>query len=149
MNINKSSLIYKFLTERITASFCYTPPYNLCPYMRHFVLLVLTEFVLGFVVIFLLQSVLFAAGVGIFGIDIGPEWAYLYLLLTVGLITAGILVCIFLLITGVYFFDSNKRTIKETFTKITSPVTSRLANNIFVQWFKAAHDKVCPSLTFK
>jgi hypothetical protein len=140
MKIRKNSMIYKFQENALVADENQSVPENLCPYMRRFLRLVIgTTFV----------------GVGIAGMIFAP--VILYFDVVVNWLLA-ILVIWGSVGWGLLVFAGMVSLVLALFTDATpigarihgglSSAREKIRGNIFVQWYRAIHDKICPSLTF-
>lgn len=152
LNISEKSLIYQFQLNAFIseAKEDHEPGYriseNLCPYMRRFLKLLIGTFImfsifaLG-IVIFLLAPLAFFMYMPPFVIGMGGVmWAI-----------AIVILCHWLYMR---YAKSNAGYIKvqqataKAIRKAWKPIGSRIDCNIFVRWYRAIHDKVCPSLNF-
>ena len=152
MNIKDTSLIYKFQRDSIVSEGECWIPHNLCPYMRRFIRLIIASFIMGFAVII--------GGVGTIAAPL-----YLWLGdLTVGLggyfrlyVGFGTTVWVIAVATGIIWvfnrifsrkYASRRAMNMFTIKYVVEPTKRVIKRNIFVQWYKAIHDKICPTLNF-
>jgi hypothetical protein len=140
MKIKRSSLIYKFQDKAIVGDRSVDVPHNLCPYMRRFLRLVFTTFLLG---------------CGVAGMIVVPFVAYFDLIVSlwlglfvvfgaVGWGLLGFAACVALVLA---IFTDNTRVGTQVLKGITY-TREKIRGNIFVTWYRAVHDKICPELLF-
>ena len=156
MHISKQSLIYQFQLKALCASNGSERhpdiwiPDNLCPYMRRFTrLLLATIGIFSFIAICII-AMLYTLAVALFIIP----WDLFPVLLGMG----GALWLV-AFIAGLHFwytsygknspgYQNFLRKTKHMAHKAWYPIASRINCNIFVRWYRAIHDHLCPKLTF-
>jgi len=137
MNISINSMIYKFLDHSP-----FDVPINLCPYMRHFILVVLFELVLGLIVALAILATLWAPIAFFFSLDFGIEGC-LRILTFLGVLLWVIGVLIFTIWAWTRVFRKHGY-VRRTWYQIRE----KIEGNIFMKWFQAIHDKICPEIRF-
>ena len=142
MKISKTSWIYDFQANSFASNGERYIPSNLCPYMRRFVRLTIGTAFVVCVVIALLTILLY------------PLFMYLVpigWMLVLAITGWGVVIGI--LITYWYkTYGKHKVPLLRVLRKIDGGLDAighRITHNIFIQWIKAAHDIVCPTIEFE
>lgn len=148
ITIKPTSMIYKFHDEAIVAERNRTPS-NLCPYMRRFLRLFVMSFIMFFIALSMVQDMILFPIVAFSGVNpdlLGGYGGFSF-------ITGGLL-WIFAMIIMVIFGISlvfnkkyaSRRAIDRVAKKVYIAAADKVDCNMFYQWYKATHDKICPQL---
>jgi hypothetical protein len=154
LNISENSFIYQFQLNAVISEARNLPdhepgrriPENLCPYMRRFVRLFIASIAL-YTVLWLAVLITLAAPLSFF------------MLMPPVVIGMGSVFWFGILIAIVHEWyvrygkhnaklTNAKRKTKRALRKAWRPIGSRIDCNIFVRWYHAVHDKICPALHF-
>jgi len=146
MNVSTKSTIYRFLKHHIGRDSAKTIPQNLCPYMRRFVWVICVEASVIFVALFFIQCLLWAPVQLLYGFHIEPN-TYLEYLTIVGRALWCVSIGAALLLSGFYWFDESGSG-RALINRAAQQAMRQIQKNIFYQWYKAVHDRICPNLYF-
>lgn len=146
MEISKQSVIYKFLSGHIGRG-CTFIPDNLCPYMRRFMWALSAEFIIGFGIAFVVQSMLWLPIVFFLGLRLEVD-GYLYTVAVFGVVLWLLVAVIFVIFLWTFLFNKD-HAVRKAMNCAANSIGKRIKINIFYQWYKAVHDKICPSIHFK
>jgi hypothetical protein len=142
MKISKSSWIYDFQKNCQVGNGERYIPSNLCPYMRRFIRLCIGTAFAALIAVLVLAILLY---------PLFMYFVYNGLMLFITILA-------WLVILGAFVIHWYKQygKHKEPLQKVLhavedglSAVGHRITHNIFVQWIKAAHDVVCPTIEFE
>lgn len=157
MNISEQSLIYQFQLKAFVAS-SGTKEYpalwistNLCPYMRRFLRL--------FIATCLAFSMLTAAASCMLFVPIKfllsiPWGDTMLVFFTIGIVLWVILIGNISSIWYIRYGRHNTKYInfqnqaKKVIRTAWRPIGKHIDCNIFVRWYRAVHDRICPELQF-
>jgi hypothetical protein len=150
VNISERSFIYRFQHDSLASDSPRYIPDNLCPYMRRFLRLLL-----GSVLIYTILTLATACviGVPIMWIMSLPFDDFIIIYVFGGalwIVGVSVLINRWYVKYGKHsqkLIKAQDKT-KELARKIWKPIGSRIDCNIFVQYYRAVHDKICPSLYF-
>ena len=112
-----------------------------------FVFVAMVEFVFGLGIALVVQAMLLAPLAWLFGIDISPS-GYLAAFVRFG-IGAWVVAFITAIIVGCVFLFDTDYAARKVMNRVARKVGDKICANIFVRWYRAVHDKICPTLTFQ
>lgn len=155
MNVSERSLIYQFQLKALCAvkprvNTTFWIPTNLCPYMRRFLrLLVASIFVYALLAIGII-AMLNVLAVALFLI---PWDTFEFLTVVGGVLWTSTIIYLlhkWYIRYGKHSARLNqmKASTKQAFRNTWRPIGQRINCNIFVTWYRAVHDKICPELQF-
>lgn len=150
MDVKTSGLIYKFQEDSLFSEA--STPYNLCPYMRRFIRLFVGTTLCYTALIIAAVGVVAAPLYAIFGSSYDVLGWYFKIYTSLGwgawlIVTGG---AIFWVLNRVFSnkYKSRRAMNRVARTYIKEPVVRAVKRNVFIQWYKAVHDKICPTLHF-
>lgn len=150
MNISENSLIYRFQADALVSEGRRYIPTNLCPYMRRFIRLfvascaVLTAISLVALVTLIFPIILFMA---LPFEDFAHIYAFGAIIWTGGLVYGGYKLFKLAAKRSTVMQETGDTT-KKAIHKAWVPVQRGWNNNVWVKWYKAHHDQICPPLNF-
>lgn len=150
LDVKESGLIYKFQENSLFSEAC--TPHNLCPYMRRFLRLFIGTFIAYAFVIIAAIGVFAAPLYAYFGNAYNALGWYFQMYTTTGWV---VWLCVvgggFIWVLNRVFSKkyASRRAMNRAAVKyIKDPVVRAVKCNVFIQWYKASHDKICPELNF-